>query len=691
MQTAPAPWSNEAIEHRLDRFSLAYRLFHLEANSTVGAVADRYKIKNPRHGGAVKVHPSSSRMVSRANVVVTGMKSHPSMLVALRSRLTRFVLSLVVLGGLSAWAFETPSLLPSAGAALAKHVRFLASDELTGRGVDTPGIKLARDYIAREFASYGLRPGGDNGTYFQSFDVATGVTVKQPTVLVLGGDTLLTLNEQWTPLGSSASGSVVADVVFAGYGITAKDYGYDDYAGIDVKDKIVLVLRYEPPPKDDKSPFRKHPDYSNYAALRAKANNARDHGAAGMILVDLHQSGDGRQELISTRSTLWRGGESLVAAQVKRGVIEAWLETRGISLKALKEKIDREEKPASMALPGAQIALQVTVEELRQRAETVVGILPGADTALKDQNIVIGAHYDHLGFGHFGTLDSSTEGQIHHGADDNGSGTAALLRIAETMARSTARHARTIVFAAFSGEESGLVGSRHYVNQPPFPLASTVAMLNLDMVGRLRDNRVTVFGARSAQQLSAILLQEARSLGLQLTESDGVGRSDHMSFYNKKIPALHFFTGNHSDYHRPSDTWEKLNTDGIAKVVELVSATAQRIALMKEPLSFVSLPSRPPGDDGRPGQGYGAYLGSIPDFGDNSEGVRLPGGAEGSPAALAGLREGDLIVRFAGNRVQSLDDLAGFLRGKTPGEEVEIVVLRSGNPVTVMATLRTRG
>ncbi|MDP2603069.1 MAG: M20/M25/M40 family metallo-hydrolase [Deltaproteobacteria bacterium] len=613
------------------------------------------------------------------------------MLVALRSRLTRFVLSLVVLGGLSAWAFETPSLLPSAGDALAKHVRFLASDELTGRGVDTPGIKLARDYIAREFASYGLRPGGDNGTYFQSFEVATGVTVKQPTVLVLGGDTLLTLNEQWNPLGSSASGSVAADVVFAGYGITAKDYGYDDYAGIDVKDKIVLVLRYEPPPKNDKSPFRKHPDYSTYAALRAKANNARDHGAAGMILVDLHQSGDGRQELISTRSTLWRGGESLVAAQVKRGVIEAWLETRGISLKASKEKIDREEKPASMALPGAQIALQVTVEEVRQRAENVVGILPGADTALKDQNIVIGAHYDHLGFGHFGTLDSSTEGQIHHGADDNGSGTAALLRIAETMARSTARPARTIVFAAFSGEESGLVGSRHYVNQPPFPLASTVAMLNLDMVGRLRDNRVTVFGARSAQQLSAIVLQEVRSLGLQLTESDGVGRSDHMSFYNKKIPALHFFTGNHSDYHRPSDTWEKLNTDGIAKVVELVSATAQRIALMREPLSFVSLPSRPPGDDGRPGQGYGAYLGSIPDFGDNSEGVRLAGVAEGSPAALAGLREGDLIVRFAGNKVQSLDDLAGFLRGKKPGEEVEIVVLRSGNPVTVMATLRTRG
>ncbi len=622
---------------------------------------------------------------------INGMKTQLSVLFKLRWRLARFVFCLLVLGELSAWAFETPSQLSSAGEAIAKHVRFLASNELTGRGVDTPGIKLARDYIAREFASYGLKPGGDDGTYFQSFEAATGVTVKQPASLVLGGKLPLTLNDEWTPLGLSASGSVATELVFAGYGITAKDYGYDDYAGIDVKGKIVLVLRYEPPPKDDQSPFRKQPDYSNYAALRTKAANAREHGAVGMVLIDLHYSGDRGKELTSTRNSLWRGGDSLIAAQVKRGVIEPWLEKQGIALKALKEKIDREERPASMPLPDVRILLQVTLEEVRQRTENVVAILPGADAALKDHNIVIGAHYDHLGFGHFGARDSGAEGQIHYGADDNGSGTAALLRVAETLARAGARPARTIVFAAFSGEELGLIGSRHYVNQPAFPLSSTIAMLNLDMVGRLRANRLTVFGTRSAQQLSAIVLQEARNFGLEITESDGVGRSDHMSFYNKKIPALHFFTGNHADYHRPSDTWEKLNIDGIAKVIELVSATAQWLALTKEPLHFVSLPSRPPGDDGRPGQGYGVFLGSIPDFGDNSDGVRLAGVAEGSPAAIAGLREGDVIIRFAGNQVHSLDDLAALLRGKKPGEEVEIVALRSGNPVTVKATLRPRG
>jgi len=356
--------------------------------------------------------------------------------------LARIVLCLLLLGGLNAWAFETPTQVSSAVVEISRHVKFLASAELTGRGVDTPGITLARDYIARAFAAYGLLPGGDNGSYFQGFEIATGIMVKQPTSLVLGDGSPLQLNEAWNPLGLSASAHVAAELVFAGYGITAKDYGYDDYAGIDVKGKIALVLRYEPPPKDDKSPFRKWPDYSNHAALRTKANNAREHGAAGMILVDLHRSGKEQKELVSTQSSLWRGGESLAAAQVKRAVIEPWLGARGVSLKTLKEKIDREEKPASQALPGVRAALQVNLEEVRRRAENVVGILPGADPVLKDENIVIGAHYDHLGFGYFGARDPGAEGQIHYGADDNGSGTAGILRVARRRMRTGSEVAR---------------------------------------------------------------------------------------------------------------------------------------------------------------------------------------------------------------------------------------------------------
>jgi hypothetical protein len=609
---------------------------------------------------------------------------------SVRARASVVTFTLAILVAFSAWTFEIPSSADPRVDRLRDHVRYLASDELTGRGVETPGIKLARDYIAREFAKYGLRPGGDNGSYLQGFDVATGVTVRQPALMAFGKQPPLGLNEEWVPLGLSRSGKVEGDVVFAGYGITAKDYGYDDYAAIDAKGKIVLVLRYEPPPKDEKSPFQKAPRYSNHATLRAKANNARDHGAVGMILVDLNHSVDEQKELLSTLSSLWRGGNSLVAAQIKRGAIEKWLERRGISLKSLKEKIDREEKPASQPLPAVQVTLQVSLEEIRQRTENVVGVLPGSDPALKDENIVIGAHYDHVGFGHYGTRDSQTSGQIHYGADDNASGTAILLQLAERLSRAQFKPARTVVFAAFSAEELGLHGSRQYVNSPPMPLSSTKAMVNLDMVGRLRDNRLTVFGTQSAKGLSDIVLEEAQKLGLQVTESDGIGRSDHMSFYNKKIPALHFFTGSHADYHRPGDTWEKLNVEGMAKVTELVRGIAERIANRKEPMSFVSLPSRPPAS-GTEQQGYGAYLGSIPEFGASEEGVRLTGVQDGSPAAFAGLREGDVIIQLAEMKIQNLEDLTAALRSKKPGESVEITVLRNSQRLTLKATLRARG
>jgi hypothetical protein len=608
-----------------------------------------------------------------------------------RSRITGFVCALFTLFWLSAWAFEIPSPLSSATDALRERVRYLASDELTGRGVDTPGIKLARDYIAREFARDGLLPGGDNGTYFQSFDAATGVVVKQPTTLTLGNDSTVALNEDWTPLGLSASGRVESEVVFAGYGITVKDYGYDDYAGIDAKGKIVIVLRYEPLPKNDDSPFKQPPRYSTHATLRAKANNARDHGAVGLILVDLQPERGGARELISTRSSFSRIDNAVVAAQVKRAVIEKWLQARGVSLAEVKQKIDRDEKPASMALPGPKISMAVTLELTHQRAENVVGLLSGSDPKLKSESIVIGAHYDHLGFGYYGTLDSTTEGQIHHGADDNASGTSVLLRAAEVLARSSPKPDRTVVFAAFSAEELGLIGSRHYVEHPAAPLESTKAMLNLDMVGRLQENRLTVFGTRSAKDLGDIVKDEARGVGGVFTESDRVGRSDHMSFYNKKIPALHFFTGSHGDYHRPTDTWEKVNAEGMLKISNLVLAVAQRLANLKEPLNFVSLPSRPPASDNNLSQGYGAYLGTIPDFGDAAEGVRLAGVTDGSPAAVAGLKQGDVIVQFAGNKVTNLEDLAALLGSKKPGDRVEITILRMSKPVVVTATLRSRG
>jgi hypothetical protein len=604
-----------------------------------------------------------------------------------RSRLAGLVV--VALLALSGWTGEFSAQAPSAAGDILRHVKQLASEAFGGRGVDTPGIQLARDYIAGELAKYGLRPGGDGGTYLQSFDVVVGVAVKEPSHLALG-DRVSRLDEDWIPLGLSTSDKAEAEVVFAGYGITAKEYGYDDYAGIDARGKIAVVLRYEPPPKDAHSPFKKLPEASTYATLRAKANNARDHGAAGMILVDLNPDADEKTELLSLRSSLWRGGNTLVAAQVKRRIIEPWLASRGVSLTSLKEQIDRSGKPASILVPDAKIKLQVTLQEERRRAENLVAILPGADPYLAGENIVIGAHYDHLGLGHFGARERQAEGKIHPGADDNASGTAVMLDLARRMSELPAKPARSVVFVAFSGEELGLYGSRAFVERSPW-IRSTKAMINLDMVGRLREDRVTVFGVRSGPGFSKIIRDGARQLGLQVQESDGVGRSDHMSFYNRKIPVLHFFTGTHADYHRPSDTWDKINVQGAAKVSDLVLLTALEIANAKEPPQFVSLPSRPPRQQGENEMRLGTYLGSVPDYGANTEGVRLAGVSEGSPAARAGLKEGDVIVQLADVKIHNIEDLMAALQARKPGDEVEIVVLRTGSTVRLKATLRARG
>jgi aminopeptidase YwaD len=607
-----------------------------------------------------------------------------------RTRVVELFVSIGLLCAFTAWPFEIPSLTSSVEV-VKTHARFLASEKLTGRGIDTPGISFARNYIAGEFTRLGLQPGGDNGSYLQSFEVAAGVRVKHPTSLTLDNQPALTLNQDWTPLGFSASKKVEGPVVFAGYGITAKDYGYDDYQGIDANGKLVIVLRYEPPPNDDKSPFRKYPNYSVNATLRTKANNARDHGAVGMILVDLHHQGDSRRELISTHNSFSRGGTSVVAAQAGRVSIEKWLESHGVSLTKLRDKIDQEGKPASMEVPGGNASLEVNLEEIRQSTENVVAVLPGSDPRLKSESVVIGAHYDHIGYGHYGTRNSSTEGQVHHGADDNASGTAVLLDIARRLSGSDIKPARTIVFAAFSAEELGLFGSRHYVNQPPLPLSSTKAMINLDMVGRLRDGRVTVFGTRSAQEFGAIVKSAATELGLEISESDGIGRSDHMSFYGKKIPALHFFTGVHSDYHAPGDTWDKLNVEGMVKISELVLATIRSLANTNAPLNFVSLPLVPGAQAINEGVAPTTYLGSIPDYSGAEEGVRLAGVSAGSPAALAGLRAGDVIVMLAETKVHNLEDLMLALGSKKPGDEVEIVVLRETQPLKLKAVLGVRG
>jgi aminopeptidase YwaD len=509
-----------------------------------------------------------------------------------RSPITKLAACVVGLGIiflLAGWTTKITLPEPSASAELFRHVRYLASDELAGRAVGTHGIDLARDYIGRQFANYGLLPGGDNGTYYQSVEVVTGVTSSAESAVALG-QSPLARGREWTPLGFSASGKIAGHLVFVGYGITAKDYGYDDYAGVDVSGKIVVVLRYEPPPKDGRSPFRSRPQYSRHAALRIKADNAREHGAAGMILVDLDSKEGGERELIPLTRSLGRSYTSLLSVQIARESLEKPLAESGLSLNGLKEKIDREGKPASTLL-GLKAALDIRMETTTAKADNIVATLPGADSRTNAEHIVIGAHYDHIGLGHYGTRDRSTEGRIHHGADDNASGTAVLLWLARELGSRPHRLPVTVVFAAFTGEELGLYGSRQYVSHPPLPVSSARAMINLDMVGRLKENKLMVGGGDSAREFSAILGYAGGDVTLEVRP--GVGRSDHVSFYNSSVPVLHLFTGVHEDYHRPTDTWDRLNYDGMATVARVTLQIVEKIAGLSGRLSFHRAPSNP--------------------------------------------------------------------------------------------------
>ncbi len=321
--------------------------------------------------------------------------------------------------------------------------------------------------------------------------------------------------------------------------------------------------------------------------------------------------------------------------------------------------------------------------------KNVIGVLPGRDPELRNEIVVVGAHYDHLGLGRFGALDPDSAGQVHNGADDNASGSSALIHIAMKLA--AAPPARTVVFIAFSGEEAGLLGSDYYVKHPVFPLSRTLAMVNLDMVGRLREDRLLVYGSATAQEFGALLDSLNATARFDLRPSgDGWGRSDQSSFYAAGKPVLHMFTDLHEDYHRASDDWEKVNADGLARVANFTAAVVRALADRREPLTFVNVPPPAPVASGS-STGYGAYLGSIPDMSENPGGVRLTGVRAGSPAEKAGLQGDDIIIAIGDRTVPDLQAMTNVLRQHKPGDVVRVRFLRGGVEQETSVTLGQRG
>ncbi|HLJ57344.1 MAG TPA: M28 family peptidase, partial [Chthonomonadaceae bacterium] len=334
-----------------------------------------------------------------------------------------------------------------------------------------------------------------------------------------------------------------------------------------------------------------------------------------------------------------------------------------------------------------QVRLTADVKKVEKVTANVAGLLEGSDPALKGEVVVIGAHLDHLGMGGPGSLDRSSGSAIHHGADDNASGTAGVMDLAAWFASRPARPKRSIVFMCFSGEELGLFGSDYYVKHPIVPLERTVAMINMDMVGRLRENKLIVIGSGTAKEWGSLLTEANRSAGFQLARSDdGFGASDQQSFYSKDVPVLFFFTGSHSDYHTSTDTADKINAEGEVKVLAMVADCAERIANAAARPTFQRINVPAPG--GSPG--FRVYFGSVPDYAAQVQGVQLNGVRDNSPAAKAGLRAGDIIVKFGATTVKGIQDYTLALQDCKPGDQVEVVVLRGGQRLTLHATLAAR-
>jgi hypothetical protein len=494
----------------------------------------------------------------------------------------------------------------------------------------------------------------------------------------------------WRPFAFSTRKKLRAPVTFCGYGITSTDPPYDDYAGQDVRGRVVLLLRLEPGAGDPASPFA-GTALTSHADLRTKAKNAFDHGAAGVLVVNGPAAPD---ELLPFDAGAEAGSGHLPAAQVRFEALRPALEALAVDLGAAQAEIDRTTRPRSIPL-DLTVAMQIEVDPVEAEAFNVIGILRGTDPDLGRKAIVAGAHYDHLGWGGRGSL-APDSAAIHNGADDNASGVAALIEIAEALATSPRLARRTVVFVAFTGEEMGLLGSTFYVAHPAWPLAATEAMLNLDMIGRGVARQVLVGGVGTSPGFTRLVEEEARADFLvPVFNEGGFGPSDHTSFYSKDIPVLFFFTQPHADYHRPTDDWEKLDFFYLEATARFIFRVAARLAGEAEPIQFTradsgSRPGRAGGGEGYGAHGYGPYLGTVPDFAPSPEGVRLSGVKEGSPAAAAGLQKGDVIVGWNGRSILNLQDYAAALRAQRPGDRVELDILRGGERQTAAAVLGQR-
>ncbi|MGA3189773.1 MAG: M28 family peptidase [Bryobacteraceae bacterium] len=554
------------------------------------------------------------------------------------------------------------------------HVRYLASPELKGRATGSPELEKAAHYIAAQFRSFGLKPTE------LAFPVTLGAHLGRKNQLKFeepGESRTLVAGKDFLPLSFSSSGELHSSVVFAGFGITDKKANYDDYDGLDVTGKFVLILRHEP----KENPHKEHVTFAD------KAVNAKMHGARGVILVnDADHHEQVQDDIGKFAKSEGPANAGILFIRVKFDTAEGWMKAEGHDLRAVSKQIDQDGHPHSFALSKLSVDLSVDVRLQTKTVHNVAAYLPGAT----DEYVVVGAHYDHLGLGDEHSLAPSQIGTIHPGADDNASGTAGVIELAR-WASKLPKQKRGILFLTFAGEELGLLGSEWYVNHPMLPLENAVAMINMDMIGRIRDGKIYLSGTGTGSTFPKLVddVKPPAPLQIDMAEKAGYGSSDHTSFTTKSVPVLFFFSGLHADYHKPSDTADKIDSADAAKLLDYIADLITHLENDPRPQFLrVAEPVGPVGSGG--GSGYGPNFGSIPDFNEPPKGVRFADVRDGTPAAKAGLKAGDILIEFDGKEIGNLYDFTYALRAHKPGDLVLVKVLRGDRTIEAKVLLTER-
>jgi hypothetical protein len=582
---------------------------------------------------------------------------------------------------------------------VAEDIRYLASDELEGRGPGTDGLEQAAEYIQSRFQGLGLQAAGEDGSFTRPFEMRIdNKVVPEKTSLLLRGpdrqELTLNLAEDYQALSTGGSGAATAPVVFAGYGITAPKLGYDDYQDADVEGKILLIIRREPQQNNPNSVFDGK-KVTPHSYIRSKLRAAKKNGAAGVLLVnDPFTTNAEHEDRLTPPGGFGTSAMGVPFAHITQTIADQMLQTSAVktgeenlaSIEAISERIDEELSPMTQTLDGWTAELKFAFEPVKARVTNVAGVIEG-EGPLANETIVIGAHYDHLGYGPFGSR-RPNQRAVHNGADDNATGTAAVMELARRFAERERKPARRLVFIAFTGEERGFFGSNYYLDQPLFDLQNTVSMLNFDMIGNLREDGLLLGGVRTGKQFASLVERVGEGSELKVKITGQLGGSDHAGFYRKDIPVLFFFTGMTELYHTPDDDFETVNIAGTVRTIDFAERVLDELVGMPERPDFekVSRAGR-----GR-GRGAMAYLGVVPDYsGVNEDGLRLADVSADSPAGKGGLLAGDVIVKFADIDVAGFRDLANGLRRYKAGQAVDIVVRRDDSERTLSVTLGEPG